>query len=172
MTHQEVEMRKTVLALVTCVSLIVLSLVAAAADKVAIDDQIAKILASLDNRDAPDSGKVMVLSLMNAIALAAPETSFGEGLSDQVVKAEKIFASTSIFNPDGKEYLHKSYRLTHSGKDFRMPDSIMEISDAVDYAKKRLATAREDLKSGKMDACVQKLLEITVMILTPKVKEQ
>lgn len=164
-------MRKTALALVTCVVLMVSSTPMAAADKAAVDNQIEKVTACLDNRDAPDSGKVMVQSLVNAIALAAPETSFGEELVDHVAKAKEIFAVTSVFNPDGVEYLHKSYRLTHSGKDFRMPDSIVEISDAVDLARKQLATARKDLKADRMNESVQKLLEVTVMILTPKEKE-
>jgi hypothetical protein len=170
--HEEFEMRKVALALVTCVILNVSSVQATKADKAAIDEQIDKVLAALDSRDAPDSGKVMVLSLMNAIALATPGTSFGEELSDPVAKAKKTFESTSIFNVDGIDHLHMSYRLTHSGKDFRMPDSIVEISDAVDYGRKRLVAAREDLRSDETDACVQKLIEITVMILTPKVKKQ
>ncbi len=165
-------MRKAALALVTCAILIVSPVPGAAADKAGIDEQIEKVIASLDNRDAPDSGKVMVLSLMNATALAAPETSFGEELGDHVAKAKKTFASTSVFNVDGIDHLHKAYRLTHSGKDFRMPDSIVEISDAVDYGRKQLVAARQDLKSDKMNECVQKLLEITVMVLTPKVEEQ
>ncbi len=165
-------MRKTALALCTCAIFAVSPRPAVAVDRSAIDAQIEKVVASLDKRDAPDSGKVMVQSLVNAIALTAPETSFGEELGDHVAKAKEIFAVTSIFNPDGVEYLHKSYRLTHSGKDFQMPDSIVEISDAVDYGRKQLAAAREDLKSDRMNECVQKLLEITVMVLTPKEKEQ
>jgi hypothetical protein len=165
-------MRKTALALVAGVVLLFWSTPIEAADKAAIDDQIEKALACLDDRSAPDSGRVMVLSLVNAIALAAPETSFGEELGDQTANARKTLATTSIFNPDGVDCLHKSYRLTHSGKNFQMPDSVVEISDAVDYGKKLLAAAREDLKSGKMNESVQKLLEVTVMVLTPKERTQ
>ena len=68
---------------------------------------------------------------------------------------------------DGPVYLHKAYRLINDGKDFQMPSSISEIQDAVNYAKMELASARKDLKVGKTDSCVKRLLEIAVMIVTP-----
>ena len=68
---------------------------------------------------------------------------------------------------DGAVYLHKAYRLINDGKDFLMPSSISEIQDAVNYAKMELASARKDLKVGKTDSCVKRLLEIAVMIVTP-----
>jgi len=48
-----------------------------------------------------------------------------------------------------------------------MPSSISKIQDAVNYGKMELATARKNLKVGKTDSCVKKLLEIAVMIVTP-----
>jgi hypothetical protein len=93
---------------------------------------------------------------------------FGENIE----KAKEIFEAKSILDPEGVGHLRKAYRLIHSGKDFEMPSQISSIEDAVEYAKVRLAAARKDLKAGRFDECVQKLVEFTVMVVTPMVKHQ
>jgi hypothetical protein len=90
-------------------------------------------------------------------SLSSINGSFNKGVSD----------STSLLNPDGVVYLHKAYRLINSGHDFQMPSRIMEIEDAVNYARMELATAGKKLRVGQTDECVRRLLEVAVMIVTP-----
>jgi hypothetical protein len=138
-------------------------------DKSEVDAKIKKIASYLEKPGGPGSdGKIMFTLLLESILQAAPETGFPPEFTENMKKAKEISDSTSLFDPNGVVYLHKAYRLINSGRDFRMPDSISEIQDAVNYGKMVLATARKNLTVDKIDDCVRNLLEIAVMIVTPK----
>jgi hypothetical protein len=138
-------------------------------DKSEVDAKIKKIASYLEKPGGPGSdGKIMFTLLLESILQAAPETGFPPEFTENMKKAKEISDSTSLFDPNGVVYLHKAYRLINSGRDFQMPDSISEIQDAVNYGKMVLATARKNLTVDKIDDCVRNLLEIAVMIVTPK----
>jgi hypothetical protein len=167
-SNQEVIMRKTVFILTILSIFIFMSVLAEATDKAEVNAKIKKIASYLDKPGDPGSdGKIMLTLLLEAILETAPDTGFLPEFTENMEKAKDISDSTSLFNPDGAVYLHKAYRLINDGKDFQMPSSISEIQDAVNYAKMELASARKDLKVGKTDSCVKRLLEIAVMIVTP-----
>jgi len=165
-------MRKTVFILAILSIFILMSVLTGATDLSEVDAKIKKIISYLDTPGGPGSnGKIMFTLLLESILDTAPDTSYPPEFIANMEKAKDIADTTSLFNPDGIDYLHKAYRLINDGKDHQMPDSISEIQDAVDYAKMELASARKDLKAGKIDSCAKRLLEIAVMIVTPMHKE-
>ena len=140
----------------------------AAADQTSIDAKIEQVISILDKPEGPgEDGITMVTLLIGVIAEAAPETGFPPEFAENMKKAKEISDSTSVLNQDSIAYLHKAYRPINSGSDFEFPSSIKKIQDAVNHIKGELATAREKLKSGQIDACVKILLEVTLMIVTP-----
>jgi hypothetical protein len=143
-----------------------------AADKAEIDAKLKEAVSYLGDTDDPESGKKTFELVMEAISLAASQTTFPPEFGENIDKANDIFESTSIVNSEGTAKLRESYQLINSGKKFEMPSSISSISDAVDYGKVQLAAARKDLKADNVDACVRKLVEIAVMIVTPMHRQQ
>jgi len=165
-------MRKTIFIFAILSFFIFMSVLAEASDLSEVDAKIEKVASYLDKPDGPGSdGKIMFTLLLEAILEAAPDTSFPPEFTDNMEKAKDISDTTSFFNPDGAVYLNKAYRLINNGKDHQMPSSVSKIQDAVNYAKVELASARKDLKVGKIDSCVKRLLDIAVMIVTPMHRE-
>lgn len=162
-------MRKTLFILTVLSILVLIVNFVEPVDKSEVDAKIKKIASYLEKPGGPGSdGKIMFTLLLESILQAAPETGFPPEFTENMKKAKEISDSTSLFDPNGVVYLHKAYRLINSGRDFQMPDSISEIQDAVNYGKMVLATARKNLTVDKIDDCVRNLLEIAVMIVTPK----
>ena len=165
-------MRKTAFILAVLSIFILISVLSGATDLSKVDSKIKKVASYLDTPGGPGSnGKIMFTLLLESILDIAPDTTYPPEFTANMEKAKEIADTTSVFNPDGIDYLNKAYRLINDGKDHQMPDSISEIQDAVDYAKMELASARKDLKAGKTDSCVNRLLDIAVMIVTPMHKK-
>jgi hypothetical protein len=130
--------------------------------------KIKQVASYLEKPGGPGSdGKIMFTLLLEAILQAAPDTGFPPEFVENIEKTKEISDTTSILNPDGVVYLHKAFRLVNSNQDFQMPGSIHEIQDAVNYVRMELATAEKNLRVGKADDCVRKLLGAAVMIVTP-----
>ncbi len=119
--------------------------------------------------DNPEEGLKL---LLDAIEMTAPHTGFSAEFKNKISTANKIFKETSIFNPKGVALITEAYRTINSGKDFRMPDNIKEIEDALEYARSQVKTARKDLKEGNYNNSAKLLLETAVMIVTPVQKKQ
>jgi hypothetical protein len=161
-------MKKTIFILTLIFGFALLPSLVKAADQTDVDAKIKQIASYLDKPGGPgEDGKTMVTLLLETILQAAPETGFSPEFVENMNKAKEISDSTSVLNPDGIVYLHKAYRLAHSGNDFEMPGSIREIQDAVNYIRMELASARKSLKAGKTDACIKTLIEVALMIVTP-----
>jgi hypothetical protein len=109
--------------------------------------------------------------LIDAIEMAAPHTGFGEEFAGKIKKANSLFKSTSIFNEDGVALLHQGYVSINSGKEFKMPDEISTIDDARDYARKQVVSAKNCLKENDFDKSTKLLMEVAVMVVTPKIKK-
>ena len=107
------------------------------------------------------------LSLVEAIALAAPNTSFPAALGEKMTKAKSLFETTSIFNQEGIALLNECFVMTHSGQKFSMPAEIKNVAAASEYARRQLQAARGQNRQGKAAECVKILIEIAVMIVTP-----
>lgn len=145
-----------------------MSLLSGETDLSEVDGKIKKVISYLETPGGPGSnGKIMFTLLLESILDAAPHTSYPPEFIANMEKAKDIADTTSLLDPDGIDCLRKTYRLINDGKDHQMPDSISEIQDAVDYAKIELTSARKDIKAGKIDSCVKRLLDIAVMIVTP-----
>lgn len=110
--------------------------------------------------------------LLDAIEMTAPYTEFSAEFKNKISTANKIFKETSIFNPKGVALITEAYRIINSGKDFKMPDNIKEIEDALAYARKQVKTARNDLKEGNYNNSAKLLLETAVMVVTPVHKKK
>jgi len=111
------------------------------------------------------------LSLVEAITLAAPDTSFPAAFGEKMTKAKSLFEKTSIFNQEGITLLSECYVLTHSGQKFSMPAEIKNAAAASDYARRQLQAARAQIQQGKAAVCAKILIEIAVMIVTPMTAE-
>ncbi len=110
--------------------------------------------------------------LIDAIEMAAPHTEFGEEFFGKIKEANILFKNTSIFNEDGVALLHGCFIAINSGKDFEMPEEILSIKDARNYARKQVVLAKKYLKESHFDESVKLLMEVAVMIVTPMKKEQ
>ncbi len=161
-------MKKTLCILAILLIFTFMFALADATDLSEVDAKIEKISSYLETPGGPGSeGKIMFTLLLEAILETVPDTSFPPEFADNMEKAKDISDTTSLLNPDGAAYLNNAYRLINDGKDHQMPSSVSKIQDAVNYAKVELASARKDLKAGKIDSCVKRLLDIAVMIVTP-----
>jgi len=132
--------------------------------------KIEKIKSCLERPGGPGpDGDMMFTWLLESILQAAPETGFPPEFTENMRRAKEITYTKSLFNPDGFVYLNKAYRIINDGHDFQMPGSISDIQDAVNYARVKLASARENLKVYKIDidACVKDLVCVAVMIMAP-----
>ncbi len=107
------------------------------------------------------------LSLVEAIALTAPNTSLPAAFGEKMTKAKSLFEKTSIFNPEGIVLLDECFVLAHSGKKFTMPAEVRKIDEAVEYARRQLQAARAQNQLGKADECARSLIETAIMIVTP-----
>jgi len=161
-------MRKTVFILTLISIFVFMSGFAEALDKADVEAKIKQIASYLDRPGGPGSdGKIMFTLLLEAILQVAPQTGFPPEFVENMEKAKGISDSKSLFDPDGVVYLHKAYRLANASQDFQMPGSIKQIEDAVNFIRMDLATAEKNLRVGKPDDCVRKLLEAAVIIVTP-----
>jgi hypothetical protein len=161
-------MRKTAFILTLIFGFVLMSSLIEGVDQTDVDTKIKQAASYLEKPGGPaEDRKIMVTLLLEAILQAAPDTGFPPEFVENMKKAKEISDSTSVLNPDGIVYLHNAFRLINSGNDFEMPGSIKEIQDAVNYIRMELASARKNLKAGKMDACVKILLEAALMIVTP-----
>jgi hypothetical protein len=163
-------MSKRVLSLAVAAACFLLAVQMIGADRAEIDAKISEAISYLGKEG--DSAKKAFILVVDAVSLAAPGTTYSPKFAENIEKAKKIVETKSIVDPEGVGHLREAYRLIHSGKDFEMPSQISSIEDAVEYAKVRLAAAKKDFKAGRSDECVQKLVEFTVMVVTPMVKHQ
>jgi len=111
------------------------------------------------------------LSLVEAITLAVPNTSFLAALGEKMTKAKSLFETTSIFNQEGIALLNECFVMTHSGQKFSMPAEIKNVAAASEYARRQLQASRSKIQQGKADECAKMLIEIAVMIVTPMTAE-
>jgi len=111
------------------------------------------------------------LSLVEAIALAAPNTSLPAAFGEKMTKAKSMFETTSIFNQEGIALLNECFVMTHSGQKFSMPAEIKNVAAASEYARRQLQASRSQIQQGKADECAKILVEIAVMIVTPMTAE-
>lgn len=109
--------------------------------------------------------------LIDAIEIAAPHTGFGEEFSGKIKKANSLFKSTSIFNDEGVSLLKEGFSSINSGVAFEMPEEISSIDDARDYARKQVVSAKNYLTKSDYDKCVRLLMEVAVMVVTPRIKK-
>jgi len=141
---------------------------AAAADVAAIDARIKKAADVFLGPDKPgDSGLIGLKLLLEAAALAAPDTDLPVECRKRIVEAEQIFRTSGRLDSHGIDLLNEAYSLAHSSRQFRMPEGIGAIKQATDYALKQMEAARRQLKSGKISDCARTILEVIAMIVTP-----
>jgi hypothetical protein len=170
--NQEVGMKKTLLILAVLTIFVLMSDLAEAVEKDSVAAKIKKIASYLDKPKGPGSeGVAMFNLLLEAILEAAPDTNFPPEFTENMKKAKEISDTESFLSPDGVVYLRKARRLINDGEEFKIPSSISEIQDAVNYAQIELGWARKYIDLGKNEDCIRKLLDVAVMIVTPMHKE-
>jgi hypothetical protein len=118
--------------------------------------------------DCGKNAKKGFLLLMEAIVSAVPRAGCPEQFNKKIISANDLFRKNGIFDRKGVELLNDAYRSINDGKAFRMPEHITRISQAVEYAKKIVEKARENLKHGNTRVAVKLLAETAVMVVTPK----
>jgi hypothetical protein len=161
-------MIKRVLSLAVAVACTLLAVQMVGADWAEVDEKMKEAESLLGKRSEEGTEVERAFKLMmEAIALASPGTTYTSEFGQNVDKAKTLFEAKSIVNPDGVAHLRKAYRQIHEGRNFEMPSQISSVEDAVQYGMEQLAAARKDLKAGKTDECVRRLVEITVMVVTP-----
>jgi len=167
----EVRMKnKLFILMVIIVFLLLATKIEAFVDKEIIDAKI-KLAADLFDPQTPEKDpKKGFKLLVEAIVMALPDTQFPAEFKEKTVEAKKLFDSTSIFNQEAITLLNESYLLANSGKEFQFPASISSMPDAVEYAKRQIDVARKNLERGEINECVKILMEIALMVVTPRMK--
>jgi len=141
---------------------------AASADVAAIDARIKKAAELFLTPDMPgDSGLAGLRLLLEAAALAFPDTDLSGECKKRIVEAERIFRTSGHLDAHGVDLLNEAYSLAHSSRPFRMPEGIATIQQATDYILKRIEAARGQLKSGHISDCARTILAVIAMIVTP-----
>jgi len=143
-----------------------------AADVAAID---AKIKTAADLLLVPADRQTDIKKgfklLIEAIELAAPGAGFPGEYAAKIKSAKQIFESQSILEEKGATQLREAWQLVNGGKEFRFPAGLSNVNQVVEHCRKRIDSARANLKQGKLDECSRALLEVVIMIVTPMVAE-
>jgi hypothetical protein len=167
-------MRKKILFFLILVYLVFLFSLAAVPNEKKLSEIDTKITMVYDNLlgDNPPGSNCQegFKALMEAIVLMLPQVKYSEKVNNQIITAANLFKKTSLFNPDAMQLLKDAYRSINEGKDFHMPE-ISSIQEAVEYARKWVKMSQENLKLGKTDQAVKRLLDIAIMVITPVKKE-
>ena len=144
----------------------------AAADVAAIDARI-KMAADILLVPADRQGDLTkgFMFLIEAIAMAAPDTRFPSEFATKIAAAKQIFESQSILEEKGAALLRSAWQLINAGKAFQMPAAVKNVNQAVEHCRKRIESARAGLKQGRIDDCSRALLEVAIMIVTPMVAD-
>jgi len=164
--------KKICISVVVCVVLLSLSWTVLKADIEKIETKIDAAMSHFFGPATPGAdSKKGFFCLIDAIEMAAPHTGFGEEFNGKIKEANALFKNTSIFNENGVAFLHEGYAAINFGKDFEMPEEISSIEDARDYARKQVISAKKYLHNGDFDKSVKLLMEVAVMVVTPRIKE-
>jgi len=157
--------------LLACVAMGCLALLwsgaTAAMDAAAVDSRIKMAADNLQKPDQDGGGEKAFRLLVEAVAMAAPETGFPADFGKKVEEARKIFESDNAMNAKGISLLRDAYALASSGKDFRVPEGIAGLDQVTAHILERAEKARASLKQKKTGECARLLLEAALMIVTP-----
>lgn len=133
-------------------------------------DAITKILEAAECfglAGSGENGKKGFFLLLDAIILAAPDTSYSDEFRMKIKTANDILRENSIFERKGTDLLREAYQLINSSQEFQFPEEISNMGDAVRYAHKKLNGAAKELKEGDADSAEKSLLEVAIMVVTP-----
>lgn len=130
-----------------------------------------KIKIAVDNLLKPEAagvdGQKGVKALVEAIALASPDTKFPSEFKQKIAAANRLLAQGPLSEENGIGLLRSAYLLINAGKEFKMPADLSNLKQVTDAMRKLIEAARADLKLGKIDPCTKALLEAVMMITTP-----
>jgi hypothetical protein len=140
---------------------------AAALDTAAVDSRIKMATDYLQKPGQEGGGEKAFRSLVDAVAMIAPEAGFSAEFGKKVAEARGIFESDTVFNEKGISLLKESCALAGSGKEFRVPEGISNAEQATAHILKQVEKARTSLKQKKTGECARLLLEAALMIVTP-----
>jgi hypothetical protein len=107
------------------------------------------------------------LSLLDALALVAPETRTRGSWPGKVAEARRLIDAGSLVEPKAVALLGECYRETHGGADFRMPATVHTIADAREHIRVQLVAVPDLIKTGANDEAARRLLEAAVAVVTP-----
>jgi hypothetical protein len=166
----EVIMRNSIL--VMCCLLLALTAAPASAfqGNVRIAAEIERAAESIFERsDEKEEMQRGFLSLVQALAHLADESpKFPSGFGTKLTAAHSQFHETSIVNPDGIADLHDAYNILTGGKKFVFPEGLAEVSEVVKYGRIKSRKGLDALRGGDPDRAAREILEVILMIVTPR----
>jgi hypothetical protein len=133
-----------------------------------IDAEIGKAAAYFLNPKLGEDCRTGLALFVQAMIMAAPRTSYPGQFGAKLNEAKRILEGGSYLDARGIALLKEAYLLTNAGQAYQFPQSISSMEEALEYLRVNVDRAREELKLGKIDACVRTILEVTLMIVTPR----
>jgi hypothetical protein len=133
-----------------------------------IDAEIQKAAAYFLNPKPGEDRRTGLALFVQAMIMAAPRTSYPGEFGAKLHEAKRNFDRGSYLDARGIALLKEAYLLTNAGRAYQFPQSVTSMEEALEYLRVNVDRAREELKLGKIDACVKTVLEITLLIVTPR----
>jgi len=116
-----------------------------------------------------------ILELLDITAALTPESQYKADIQYRIDVAKDLFQKESMFNEKGRQYLSLAYRQMTDGKKYESPKELDEFVTPAEaqeksrkYAQKLVESALAELDAGKPGEAARLLLEIVLMIVTPR----
>lgn len=107
------------------------------------------------------------ISLLDALTAVAPAAPSAEACQTRLSEARTRIARTSILDPQADTLIRDCYRDLHRGVPFRVPDGVRTMTEAVAYCRTGLESAKGSLRKGAGDEAFSRILDVTILIVTP-----
>lgn len=114
-------------------------------------------------KDEMRMGFVALVKALGGVARKGLPANF----SAKVDSAYSRFQDTGMFDPEGISNLHGAWEVLTSGEKFSFPPELTSIEEIVEYARDKIETGLQALRSGDSQGAAKEILAVLLMIVTP-----
>ncbi len=110
---------------------------------------------------------------LGAALLIVPATDYADDFRARIETVRKMFDDETLFSDKGRQYLGLAYRMVSGGKTWQIPEELKTldpkkgIERSLEICRHLLESALAELKAGRNEKAVSRLLEYVILVVTP-----
>jgi len=110
---------------------------------------------------------------LGAALLIVPATDYADDFRARIETVRKMFDDEALFSDKGRQYLGLAYRMVSGGRTWQIPEELKTldpkkgIERSLDICRHLLESALAELKAGRNEKAVSRLLEYVILVVTP-----